>query len=187
MKCSKCGADVLGSEQTCPMCGGELVESEAMPKNEPTAKQPELNMGWYKAVRLLLIAGALMNVKNGIEYVSHTAYGLLTDWMYDSYPGLQTFDMIYGIAIFAFAALGVVTSIRLWKFRKNSPKLLISVYALGTAMAVLYQLVSIIMFKIEASVAVSSLTAMIPGVLINVIFIIINIKYFKKRAHLFTK
>ena len=187
MKCSKCGAEVLDNEQVCPMCGGELVESAVISQTKSETKQPELNMGWYKAVRLLLIAGALINVKNGIEYVSHAAYGLLTDWMYDSYPGLQTLDMIYGIAIFALAALGVVTSIRLWKFRKNSPKLLISVYALGIALAVLYQLVSIIMFKVEASVAVSCLTAMIPGILINVIFMIINIKYFKKRAHLFTK
>ena len=74
MKCSKCGADVLGSEQTCPMCGGELVESEAMPKNEPTAKQPELDMGWYKGLRLLVIAWALYCVYIGYEYITGTIY-----------------------------------------------------------------------------------------------------------------
>lgn len=149
MKCSECGAYVIASEKECPFCGGPLVEENEITQSVQNNKQPVLDMGWYKAIRLLIIAWAAYCVYCGYRRITGEVYGLLKQWMYESYRGLDTIDLIFGIAYICVAVFMVFAAIRLWRFCKNGPRLLISAQYIYIALPVLYDLVTVVIYKLE--------------------------------------
>ena len=141
-----------------------------------------LGMKWYKfLIYFSLFAGAVINVASGIPFLNGSIYGGYADNVYSVFPALKTVDVMYGIVALATAVLCIVARFALAKYKKNGPALLLSIYAIGIVVSIVYFIAvkSIVTdIDLDTSSIVSSLVS-------SVVMIIINKIYFDKRKHLF--
>lgn len=155
----------------------ETVDSFSSPKQE-------YGMKWYKfLIYFALFAGAVLNFVAGIMALSGAMYemeGITADMVYEYFPGLETWTMIYGFALMGVAVFRIVTRFMLAKFKKSGPACLYTLYIinvlLGTAMLLFGSQI-----LHENLVGTSDIASMVS----SVVMLIINIVYFKKRKSLF--
>lgn len=146
-----------------------------------------LGMAWYKfLIYFALIAGAIINIIYSFNYISGSIYFVETngevsaEQVYAYYgTGLQVVDVLYGFFLIAFAILAFVVRHKLANYEPDSLKFVKIFYSISAGVPFLYAiLVSAITGQ---SLAVQAVTSAISGL----VFLLLNIKYFKKRAHLF--
>ena len=160
------------------------VNTPPAPNN--TNGQP-LGMAWYKfLIYFALIAGAIINLIYSFNYISGGIYFVETngevsaEQVYSYYgTGLQVVDVFYGFFLIAFAILAFVVRHKLANYDSDSLKFVKIFYSLSAGVPFLY---AILVATITGqSLAVQAVTSAIVGF----VFLLLNIKYFKKRAHLF--
>lgn len=152
-----------------------------------TANGQPLGMAWYKfLIYFALIAGAIINLIYSLNYISGGIYFVETngevsaEQVYAYYgTGLQVVDVFYGLFLIAFAILAFVVRHKLANYEPDSLKFVKIFYSLSAGAPFLY---AILVAAITGqSLAVQAVTSAIVGL----IFLLLNIKYFNKRAHLF--
>jgi len=167
------------------------TQSNNIPKAVPTMQaystEKPLGMAWYKfLIYFALIAGAILNIIYGINYITGGIYFSQTngqvsaeDVYYYYGNGLRFVDILFGLFLIAFAVFGIVLRNRLAKFKPDAPKLVYIFYAVLAGGSLLYAILvaAITSTQIGASQVLSIIT--------SIVFLILNIMYFRKREHLF--
>ena len=157
------------------------------PPTANTANGQILGMAWYKfLIYFALIAGAIINLIYSFNYISGGIYFVETngevsaEQVYAYYgTGLQIVDVFYGFFLIAFAILAFVVRHKLANYEPDSLKFVKIFYSLSAGVPFLY---AILVAAITGqSLAVQAVTSAIVGL----VFLLLNIKYFNKRAHLF--
>lgn len=149
---------------------------------------PPLGMAWYNfLVKFALFAGAFINFISSFAYMSGGIYfietdGLLTaDDVYAYYGvGLQVVDILYGLFLLAFAAFCLILREKLAKYESDAPKFVLIFYSILAGAPFLYSIIVALIMSV--SLPVEAIISLITGLII----LFCNIKYFKKREHLFT-
>ena len=146
-----------------------------------------LGMAWYKfLIYFGLIAGAIINLIQSFSYISGGVYFVKTngevsaEQVYAYYgTGLQIVDVLYGFFLIALAILAFIVRHKLANYRPDSLKFVTIFYSVVVEVPFLYAvLVSAIA---QQSVSAQAVISMVVGL----VFLASNEKYFKKRAHLF--
>lgn len=167
MFCSKCGAAMAEDMKACPNCGA-----------------PQLGMKWFKfLIYFSLWAGAVINLISAISGLTGSTYnaaGLDPEVVYSTFRGLKTVDVLYGIVGLATAALAVYTRFRLARFRVNGPMCLYILYCLPLVSSFIYMAAAGSILGVP--IFDGEYMGQIAG---NVVMLIINIVYFRKRKALF--
>lgn len=154
-------------------------------KNINTEKQ--LGMAWYKfLIYFALFAGAVLNFIYGVNYLSGGIYysqtnGQITSEIVYAYYGevLKFLDIVMGFSLIALSVFGLILRQKLVKYSLDAPKLAYVFYSLSFGLGCIYSLlVSAIIAK---PIGVSEVCSLV----INGVFGVFNIQYFRKRAHLF--
>lgn len=163
---------------SCP----DIYRAESVKSFSPP--EQEYGMKWYKfLIYFALFAGAIVNFVTGIMTLSGAIYaagGVTADMVYEYFPGLETWTMIYGFALMGVAVFGIVTRFMLAKFKKSGPVCLYVLYIINA-------LLGIAMLLLGSQILHENLvgTSDIASMGVSVVMLIINIVYFKKRESLF--
>ena len=169
------------------------TQSNNIPKAVPTMQaystEKPLGMAWYKfLIYFALIAGAILNIIYGINYITGGIYFSQTngqvsaeDVYYYYGDGLRFVDILFGLFLIAFAVFGIVLRNRLSKYKPDAPKLVYIFYAVSAGGSLLYAILvaAITSTQIGASQVLSIIT--------SIVFLILNVMYFRKREHLFVE
>ena len=211
MKCPKCGAPVAESDKFCRTCGAEILreeeETEVPPIDSTLYGVPPggggfgygappfggnayfTPMRWYKfLIYVALFVGAVLNTLSAFTYFSGFAYmdiagNNVTSLYYQTYPGLQIFDMIYAALLIGISVFAVYTRFSLAQFKKAGPKMLLIYYGVSNGVSLVYEIgCAFFAGTIQDPLTIASLAM---TVLFTVIIMILNNIYFEKRAHLF--
>jgi hypothetical protein len=188
MNCKKCGFLMEEDARECPFCHFSVQdlskESKVTLTNDATAttqSAPEnanqfmrtsayYPMKWYKfLVYFLLIASAVVNIITACAYFALSSLA--------SQPILLVGAGIMSIAMGIFC---LVVRSQLVKYKRSAPAKLTALYVWNIVFSVVYTIVGA--FGIDMMGMTSTL---LPTLFWNVILIIANKVYFKKRAELF--
>ena len=219
MKCRNCDYELHG-ERFCPHCGCESTASDLYSRTEDRSENdnfyPEeqefrvapLSMKWYKAVKVLIIIGAVLNIISAVRCFTGASYQGFEDEVYDLLPSLRAIDLFVGVYCIGMAIFNVYVSSALHHYKANGPKLLISIYALNLAVTLIESIACILIVEgadidiiygdsyvsggylyqeyLDLSGVSSELiTSVIGQAVVCLIMIAINRSYFKKRQHMF--
>ena len=159
----------------------------AKPEQAVNMNNNSLGMAWYKfLIYFALFAGAIMNLVNGFGYLTGSIYIVETNgqitaeevYNYYGYPAMVT-DIMYGLFLVILAVFAFVLRSKLANYRPDAPKMLYIFYSLVAVVPLVY---SIVVAAITLQpLASSSFSSLLGGLLI----LFLNVKYFKKREHLF--
>ncbi len=208
MTCKKCGADLFDSAAICPVCGtmvnGTIDKKEKKQKikrdnkshrnahNSSTQSSEQIflhdninannnrttgsyaapigayPMKWYKfLIYFALWAGAITSLSNA---------GNMMMIFGDDNP----IGVIFMIGHLIAAVVSVIARFRLAKFRRNGPSMLILVYVINIILNI-----ALTVFINSMSYYGSVSTNLAPYMIWNIILIIANKKYFRRRAAMF--
>ena len=151
--------------------------------------EPPLGMAWYKfLIYFALIAGAVINFIYSISYIFGGIYlvetnGKVSAEQVYAYYGveLQIIDVLYGFFLIAFCVLAIILRQKLVNYKPDSLKFIKIVYSLSAGVPLLYAILA-------STITEQSLpTQAVTSVIIGLLFLVINVTYFKKRAHLFVE
>lgn len=199
--CSNCGVQIENENaQFCTNCGAQIgvpvtngapiyEQPQSMPGYIPAEPAVQYKMKWFKfLIYFALFMGAFVNFVFGFNYISGGIYfsqsnGQVTaDMIYGIYGnGLKTLDVIYGIAMIGIAAYGIYTRSRLAKFRSNAPMCVYILYGAGTVLGFVYNISLLLITGLNQVFSANSIITLIASVVV----ILLNRKYFAKRASMF--
>lgn len=183
--CPNCGSVCDDSSRFCSCCGAR--QPQTVSSSQPPEKA--LGMGWFKyIIWFQLFANGLLNVSNAIACFSGRFHGRDYEILFSMAPEMKSVTMLYGALLLALAGFAVFTRFRLSGFFRNGP---------GCYLALLcVQVVTAIVFSVLFQVIIVSSPASryfemnhldtISSATTNIIMLIWNIFYFRKRRHLFT-
>lgn len=212
MFCENCGMKLSDGQKFCAQCGTPVKARPAQPTyqqptyqqpvyqqpvyQQPTYQQPvyqnqqmqpDMPMKWFKfLIYFALIAGAIINIGQGIMMLAGAQYGAYTEEVYDMCEELKTIDMVMGLALIGVAVLQIMARFRLAGYCQNGPTLLKAVY-LTIAAVNLFYAVAVSSTLPEEAVKYLDFTSTYTSVAVNIAMVAINTTYFNKRKHLFTK
>ena len=144
---------------------------------------PEKPMNWYKfLIFFSLFASAVLNVFNGYQMLTGAQYEGAADLVYAFYSSLSLVDKVVGLALIGVAIFAIYVRQELAKFKANGPKYLQYLYLANAAINVVY--------AIGFSAAVGgdvelNMTSTITSVIVSVIMVYANKKYFDNRSEMF--
>lgn len=154
------------------------------PYQQPVQQQPPLK--WHKfLVYFGLWAGAVINLISGISTMLGSQYGESADLVYRAIPGLRIIDIIYGLALLGIAATGVLTALKLLKFKKDAPKMLLYLLIASAVAGLLYSVVGAAILSARGGDVSSVISSAVGSVAGSAAMIALNRTYYKKREHLF--
>lgn len=193
MFCTKCGKKLEGNTADfCPYCGARIENANTY-QQPYTYQQMELPMNWYKfVIYFLFFANAVINVIGAIGYFSGSTTSALAEgmvsanWIYAMYPALRGLMYFMGIVALASAVLAIVGRQWMAHFDKRGIIALAVLYIIGIVSNVIYMvgLMTIIQVGI-GDLGVTAISSMIGSIVGGVVALVLNMIYFKKRAHLF--
>lgn len=161
------------------------------PVNDPYNGHP---MKWYKfLVFFALIASAVLNIINGIRYLTSGNYRIsgyasgkeAKELIYMYAPGLRGADTFYAIALFISAVLLCATWYMLMKKKKIGPTLLCVSYGFNMVISIVYTIWLNAAHNGVLQNTASMTSAAIVSAVVSVVMIVVNIIYFKKRQDVF--
>lgn len=177
MYCGKCGKETPDGMEYCPACELQIrTQAEA-----PSAAAPDLPMKWYKfLVYFALFASLVINILSGVGYIKGIHYLGMADQVYAAYPVMKFVDIAMGVYSIGYAILALATRNNLARFSKKAPAMVTWLYALPPVVSLFY--------AGAASLALgqSAFDGQIIGSLLYSAFLLAaNIRYFKRREHMF--
>lgn len=195
MFCAKCGTQLADNAAFCTNCGAsvapqpvqEPVSQQPAPQQPVQPLQPELSMKWFKfQINFSLWAAAILNAINAIGMLTGSYYGTdgEAELVYAMFSDLKTLDMGCGILLLALAAFGIYTRFQLAGFKKKGPMLLTVLYA-GVCIFDLIYVFGCSSILPDYVLEYVDFTSFYSAVASSIVFMCVNISYFKKRAHLF--
>jgi hypothetical protein len=197
MYCTNCGAQLPDDAKFCTCCGTKIVSSQSSSQPQATVSPAyqtsptestvsgTMPMGWFKfLIYFSLWAGAVLNLYNGIATATGLAYasaGGDADLVYLYYGnGLKVLDIIIGISFIALAGFQIYTRFRLARFRKDGPTWLYAIYIAALVLSIIHNAGFTMITGFNAFS-----TDTISNIIGNIVMLVINYFYFKKRRHLF--
>ena len=142
-------------------------------------------MKWHKfLVYFALWLSAVVNVVSAISAFRGGQYGDQKDLVYAVFGGgLKAVDVIYGVLLLALAVLAVLAALKLMKLKAGAPLLLYILYGANVVVSVVYMLLASIVTKLPIGDFFTSST--ISSLVVGIVFLTINVRYYTKRASLF--
>ena len=175
MFCPKCGCELEDNAKFCSACGENIVAET------PATTPATVNMKWYKFLVVCgLYIGAVLNLVNGIQFLTGSVYDGAKDFVYAFFPDLKGLDLFVGIALIALAGLGVYTRFQLAAFKKNAYKFLMGLYIGVVAIDIIYVIAA---SSIVSSDVISS--SVVVNIVVAIAMCIVNFIYFKNRKDMF--
>lgn len=146
-----------------------------------------LGMGWYKfLINFALFAGGILNAASGIMYLTGTIYevqgisGVTSEMVYRVFgDGLRCLDIILGLVLLVIGAFSFVVRDKLAKFKSEAPKFVTFLYVVSLGVALLYVILA------SAITSISLIESQAGSMAVSVVFLCVNISYFRKREFLF--
>lgn len=212
MFCPKCGEMLPDNAAFCPACGQSVKQSQPQratcqpqqnpysPQNSPYQSQQipyqpqqipyqsaQPSMKWFKfLINFSLFASAAINVFIAIGYFIGSGYGGFAEMFYDAYNGLLAWDVFSGILQLAISGLCIYARFQLSGFKRNGPAMLKVCHASVIAFYVIYLIGAACIFG-KMLPNFFNFAAFGRNIAINLVMLIVNHIYFKKRAHLFVR
>lgn len=165
----------------------------AAPAPGQTIVVADQGMAWYKfIIYVQLWAAAVVFIGAGITIMTGAHYRGAATLVYGMLPSLRVIDILFGIALIAFAVFCVVTRYDLARFRHQGPTRYLWVYGLSIVIPLIY--VAAVFAILSGYSSMISLSSLIPSDSIvqivvygifDIIMIVVNKIYFDKRKHLF--
>jgi len=157
---------------------------------------PKKTMGWFKfLIYFGLFLMAAVNIINAVNILSGFVYGYDVEYIYLLFEGMQSIDILYGIAFIVLAVLCVVTRFGLAKRKKSGIKMLNTTFIAALIANVAYIALAyfflsdlfsdFVSMSSDVDATISIKTTVIVNTAISIIMIIANTVYFKKRKDLF--
>lgn len=205
--CSNCGTQLNSdNQQFCNNCGAKLRSDSTSQSQYTTTSQTNYtqqqvgqnqfyeaqntnvvySMKWFKfLINFALFAGAVINLVYGINYMSGNIYFIQTNGqataeiVYSVFSGLKSIDILYGVAMIAIGGFSIFTRFRLSQYKKDGPMFLYILYGVSAGLSLFYSI---------AVAIVSGVNQVWIGVAMMIIIVVIivpNVKYFTKRNELF--
>lgn len=141
-------------------------------------------MGWYKfLIYFALFAGAFFNLCYAVLYMTGKIYE--TEQVdplavYSLYPGVKAVDIVYGILLLVLAVFMIVTRFQLSGLKKNGPKMIVGLYGLNIAIAIIYAVL------ISCTTNYMAFDTSIVGqCVISIAMAVVNKVYFDRRKDIF--
>lgn len=152
-------------------------------ENQP----PKLEMKWYKfLIYFSLFSGALFNLIDGIVYTAGLGDNLpavIAEEYYFLPDNFKAIEVIFGLLTLAMAAWGIYTRFQLSNFKKNAPNCYYIFDITSTVISTAYSILGMVLTTDDGMFAI--IGAIIIRVVSEVVFILCNVTYFRKRKHLF--
>ncbi len=196
MYCQHCGAQIQDGSAFCSVCGyrQQTVQQpqrqeapsyqQAQPNYQQAAyqqtayqqtayQQPMPGMKWHKFLAYFALwLGALSNLATGINYLS----------------GYYSIEKLYGGFAIVLAVLGVMTAVKLIKYKADAPKMLNTLLMLSLIGSLAFTLWASGVFDgYGIDFGDRDTVAALTSFVISLVFILINKSYYNKRAYLFTR
>lgn len=191
--CQSCGTPLTNNQQqnTQPDFNNQQANYQQPNYQQPNQQYPQYpdkfnghQMGWYKfLIYFALFAGAFFNVCYAVLYMTGSIYETeqidpLT--VYSLYPGVKAVDIVYGILLLILAVFMIVTRFQLSGLKKNGPKMIVALYGLNIAIAIIYAIL------ISCTTDYMAFDASTVGqCVIPVVMAIVNKVYFDRRKDIF--
>ncbi len=192
MFCRYCGAEISENAKFCVSCGSpvEAQPVQATYVGDDGLVQPAPKMKWFKfVINFSLWAGAILNFLNGIMTMTGMQYEAAeigpAEEVYELFDGLKTVDVLYGALMIVLAVYMIITRFRLAGYYKNGPAMFISTYAIALVINIVYMFSA--MSVLDAGINDISTSDLWVNMVMQLVMIVLNIIYFKKRKHLFTR
>lgn len=178
MFCRNCGRELVENESICPVCGAS-ANGDTATGHSALFYSLAYPMKWYKfLIYFALFAGAVANVIGAIGTIS--GFSTLSA-IYAKYPAAVPVDICAAVISLALAALDLYTRHALVSYKKIAPMLLCISYAIPAVHTVVA--VSIGTVITEGLISVG--TNHVIGIIVNIIMVVANYVYFKKRQDMF--
>lgn len=202
--CPSCGKACQDQAAFCPYCGSALGSAPQAPasnyqqsydpsqsgyqqpgysagsfQGQSSSSLPPMPMKWFKfVIYFQLFAFAVINLWNALVAFADPGLPLLAR----DYPAIGILYTVYEVALVALAVYAVIVRSRLAKFKKNGPRSYLSLQGMSIACSVLYTTLLTILVKhfITDFNVITSLFS-------SILMLILNKKYFDKRAYLFVQ
>ena len=185
MYCKNCGAPVEEGQSFCSNCG---QKQEPVMQDLPTIQQPAHPMKWFKfLIYFALWAAFVFSMLGGIALLFPIFDGdNRTNAIFTVYPLVRFIFLVEAIGILAIGSFALYTRFRLAQFRKNGPMCVLALYAANLVLAVISHFGSQYLAEIGLGYP-GDITDLIINMISMVLMIVLNKKYFDKRAELFVK
>lgn len=185
MKCEYCNKELTDGSTICDRCGAEVeIKTETLVHEQPS--KPEQGMLWFKwLIYFLMFENAVFYVANGIFSVADVKNEYIIDFFDFPVFGekFRFVSVLFLIFSVFFAVLTILVRNRLAKFKSGSPKQFIILDIVVAVFTLVFEIVSLIIASgVDATQILVSVIAAAIG---ELIYIMCNVTYFKKRAHLF--
>lgn len=159
--------------------GGQYQQSVQQMNNA------EMNMGWFKfTIYFQLFANALLNLFNGVSYLTGYLYGGNSALVYTVYPSLKAFDVCFGIIYMFIVGYAIYTRMMLAKYKKAGPLNLYILLGANILMGILSN-VAILAYVGTDVLDASDMNSFGRQLAATITLLIVDIVYFNKRKHLF--
>ncbi len=150
--------------------------------------QPELGMKWFKfLIYFWLFFGAFEDFAQSLVLFFNYKNELI-DFEYYFYGNLRWLGILFAVVWLAIAAYGIYIRFRLARFRKGAPKQYIIYEIINKVVLLVFSFAGELAMCQEMMIAtlISILIGVIIGsVLGGLVYIYLNVIYFRKRDHLF--
>ena len=160
-----------------------LEEDKSAAKNNKTNAYAVTSWGWFNfLIYFALWAGALLNIANGIRQLTGAVYlseGLEPEMVYEVFPNLKSVDVLFGVLACVFGVFQIVTRFSLAHYKKYAPIML----HLSYIFIIIVDITSAIV--VTSIIGVETFSTIIAKVIVSIIILLINIKYFNNRKHVF--
>ena len=150
-------------------------------------------MKWYKfLIYFSLIFSAVLNLGSCILYFTGEVHNVGNsnhidlEWFYTFFKDLKARDVFMGVACLILVALAIITEIFLVKFKKAGPVLLYVTIIINIVTSIAYLIGTVVIIGNVAG-QVEIQPSDITSIVTSIVMLILNIIYFNKRKHLFTK
>lgn len=185
--CTACGATFDDTSKFCPYCGTESVAAESS-AGEESGWQPEnfktdiestkkRGMIWHKVVLFFLVIQGLFNFFMGMNIINAYADQTAADRLVI----LKFILIAIGIIYIAIGVFALIVFSRLGKRMRTGPKSLNMLYKI----CISGNLFLLVLFSMTSSGMRSFGYRVILSLLINLLMLFINKRYYAKRENLF--
>lgn len=182
MFCPNCGTENSALSAVCKHCGKPLSDTEVSTVSGPDYSK---KLGWHKfLINFAFFAGALLDISNGIQYLTGSIYGDEAAFIYMAYETLQGLDIAYGLFSIGIAAYLIYVRFQISGFKIGAIKKLAIVYTLNFVVTPLYMGFADLATGLSL-LNESNIGSIIGSLLGTLIFAVINIVYYNKRKCLF--
>lgn len=200
MFCKNCGNIVGETDKFCQKCGTPIaqntdehvVQATGQPGgkvNQQTVQKP-LGMKWYKfVVNVQLFLSMFVCLYNAITYFTGTVDGTKEQWevIYTVYPKLKILNIIFGVIQLLYIGFLAVIRYRLVKFKKNAPTL----YIINFLIQIILEFAWFTILATYTGMNSDDSSSIAAGMIVKnfwvVIYLLLNMVYFKKRKFMFNQ